>query len=400
MDKLLNRFLKYISFDTHSDDTVLKTPSTEKQKDLGRFLVDELHSLGVDNAYIDEYSYVYGYIKGTVNTKTVGLIAHLDTATEMPGKVTNPNIIDYYHGETIHLSNNVSLNPNVFQNLNNVLGHKIVTTDGTTLLGGDDKAGIAIIMSTVEKLLQGNYNYPNIFICFTPDEEIGGGTAKFNYDYFKVDFAYTLDGGAIDIINYETFNAASAIVTLHGENIHPGDAKDKMLNSALVAMEFQNMLPNIRPENTEGYEGFNHLCEINGNVNTTTLKYIIRNHDKILFEKQINDFLSIEKNLNQKYNKEVCNVEIIRSYKNMKEKIEEVPYVLEYPVQALKSFGYNTSFIPIRGGTDGANLSYNGIPCLNLGTGTFNMHGPYEYSSITDMNPMVSVLIKMFEFIK
>ena len=400
MDKILNRFLKYISFDTQSDDSSLMTPSTEKQKDLGNYLVNELKDLGIDNAYMDQFSYVYAYIPGKNNNKTVGLIAHLDTATEMPGKVTNPNIIENYQGETITLLNNVILEPKNFDSLNKVIGHKIVTTDGTTLLGGDDKAGIAIIMSTIEKIIQNNTNYPNIFICFTPDEEIGGGTAKFNYDYFKVDFAYTLDGGAIDIINYENFNAASAIVNFYGESIHPGDAKDKMINSALIAMEFQSLLPNIRPENTDGYEGFNHLCDITGSVSKTTSEYIIRNHDKNLFEKQINDFINIEEQLNKKYNKKVCSVTIKRSYKNMKEKIDEKTEVLEYPINALKAFGYNPTFVPIRGGTDGASLSYNGIPCPNLGTGTFNMHGPYEFSSITDMNTMVNVLIKMLEYIK
>lgn len=398
-EKFLNRFINYIKFDTQSDDTTNTHPSTEKQKDLGRFLVKELHELGIKNAYMDDFGYVYAKICGKTTNKTIGLIAHMDTALECLGKVDNPNIINNYQGEVIKLKNNIILDTDNFPNLKNVIGHTLVTTDGTTLLGADDKAGITIIMSTIEELLNGNYNYPNIFIAFTPDEEIGEGTLKFNYDYFKVDFAYTLDGDDIDVINFENFNAGSAIVTFNGKSIHPGSAKGKMINSQLVAMEFQSLLPDIRPENTENYEGFNHLSSINGDVSKTVCEYIIRNHDINLFQKQINDFKIITEFLNKKYGYDIVNLEIKLSYKNMKEKVNEKPYVLDYPVKALKEFGFVPKFVPIRGGTDGANLSFNGIVCPNLGTGGDNMHGPYEYVSIDNMMNMSKVIIKMLDII-
>lgn len=400
-DKLLNRFVNYISFDTQSSDETYTHPSTEKQKDLGLFLVNELKSLGIDNAYIDEFGYVYAKIKGTNESNTtVGLIAHMDTAMEFPGKVLNPNIIKNYQGQDIHLKNDINLNIRDFPSLKDVIGHTIITTDGTTLLGADDKAGIAIIMTTLEELLNGNYIYPNLFIAFTPDEEIGEGTAKFDFDYYKADFAYTLDGGPISVINYENFNAASAEIKFTGKSIHPGSAKGKMVNSQLLAMEFQSMLPNIRPENTEEYEGFNHLSSISGTVSETICDYIIRNHDNDLFEKQIQDFKDITKSLNEKYGYSAVNLKINYSYKNMEEKVNEKPYVLEYPVEALKSLGYNPTFVPIRGGTDGARLSFKGIVCPNLGTGGDNMHGPYEYVSVNDMEQMVKVVIKMLSIIK
>lgn len=395
----LNRFINYIKFDTQSSDETLTHPSTEKQKDLGQFLVKELHNLGIKNALMDEYGYVYAKIEGKTTNKTIGLIAHMDTALEAYGKVDNPNIIDSYQGEVIKLKNNITLDTTNFPNLKKVINHTLVTTDGTTLLGADDKAGITVIVSTIERLLKGNYNYPNIFIAFTPDEEIGEGTTKFKYDYFKVDYAYTLDGGDIDEINYENFNAASAVVTFNGKSIHPGSAKGKMINSQLVAMEFQRMLPDIRPENTENYEGFNHLSSIKGDVTKTMAEYIIRNHDLALFNKQINDFKDITLFLNKKYGYDVVNLEIIDSYRNMKEKVEENPDVLKYPTNALKLLGYIPKYIPIRGGTDGANLSFKGIVCPNLGTGGENCHGPYEYVSVDNMIKMSDILIKMLELI-
>lgn len=395
----LNRFINYIKFDTQSDDKTFTHPSTEKQKDLGNFLVNELKNLGIKNAYMDDFGYVYAKIDGKVTNKTVGLIAHMDTALEENGKVDNPNIIENYQGEVIKLKNNIILDTNNFPNLKNVIGHTIVTTDGTTLLGADDKAGITIIMSTIEELLKGNYNYPNIFVAFTPDEEIGEGTENFNYDYFKVDFAYTLDGDDIDVINYENFNASSAIVTFLGKSIHPGSAKGKMINSQLIAMEFQAMLPDIRPENTSDYEGFNHLSSITGDVSKTVSEYIIRNHDEVLFKKQIKDFYDITDFLNKKYGYDVVNLDIKLSYKNMKEKVNEKPYVLNYPVKALKELGFTPKFVPIRGGTDGASLSFHNIVCPNLGTGGDNMHGPYEYVSVDNMVNMSKIIIKMLDII-
>lgn len=397
---LLDRFLKYVSFDTQSADESTTFPSTLKQHLLADFLVSELQSLGVTNAYKDEFSYVYGMIPGKVN-KSIGLIAHLDTALEISGENVKPVIIDNYDGETIVLQNGLEINKNEYPFLAGLKNHQLVTTDGTTLLGADDKAGIAIIMSLVEKILSSKENLPTIYIAFTPDEEVGNGTLHFNYDYFKVDFAYTIDGGPINYINYENFNAASAFIKVNGKSIHPGSAKNKMINSLMVSMEFDNLLPKCaRPEYTEGYEGFNHLNDLNGSVSETNMSYIIRNHDFEKFEKQKQDFVSIKDYLNQKYGYEIINLEIIDSYRNMKELILPHPEILNYPANALKEFGYNPVMEPIRGGTDGARLSYEGILCPNLGTGSYNHHGPLEFADITDMNKMVDIVFYMLTTIK
>lgn len=397
---LLERFLKYVSFDTQSADESSTFPSTLKQHQLADFLVQELHSLGVTNAYKDEFSYVYGKIPGRIN-KSIGLIAHLDTALEISGENVKPNIIDQYNGESIILKNGLNISKNDFPFLTNLIGHKLVTTDGTTLLGADDKAGIAIIMTLVEKIVNSKEDLPTIYIAFTPDEEVGNGTLHFNYDYFKVDFAYTIDGGPINYINYENFNAASAIVKVNGKSIHPGSAKNKMINSLMIAMEFDRLLPqNARPEYTEAHEGFNHLNDLNGSVSNTQMNYIIRNHDFEQFEKQKQDFIRIKDYLNQKYGYEIINLEIIDSYRNMKELILPHPEILNYPACALREFGYEPVMEPIRGGTDGARLSYEGILCPNLGTGSYNHHGPMEFSDITDMNKMVDILFYMLTIIK
>lgn len=395
-NNLLERFLKYVSFDTQSSEETHTHPSTDKQKELAKFLVNELKNLGIDNAYMDEYSYVYAKIDSNNNSnKTIGLIAHLDTALESSGKV-NPKVITSYDGKTIELINN-DINPNEFSQLKNQIGHTLVTTDGTSLLGGDDKAGISVIMTYLEEILEENCPHPNLFICFTPDEEIGEGTEKFNYDYFKVDFAYTLDGGPIDVINYENFNAASAKLVFKGKSIHPGSAKGKMVNSQLLAIEFNNMLPSIRPDNTEGYEGFNHITSINGGVEETIATYIIRNHDQKLFQSQKEDFINITKKMNEKYGYNAVNLTIIDSYQNMKELVMTKPFILDYAVNALKECGHVAKFVPIRGGTDGARLTYNGIITPNLGNGDYNCHGPKEYVDIDEAYEMVSVLKTMLK---
>ena len=398
-EKILERFLKYVSFDTQSNDKTNTHPSTEKQKELGKYLVNELKSLGISNAFMDENSYVYAKIEGSIKTnKTIGLIAHLDTALECSG-IVNPKVIEKYDGKDIEL-NGISITNKMFPFLKDKKDETLVTTDGKSLLGGDDKAGIAIIVSLIEKLLKGNYEYPNLFISFTPDEEIGEGTACFNYDLFKVDFAYTLDGGPINIINYENFNAATAFLEFNGISIHPGSAKDKMVNSSLLAMEFNSLLPPIRPDNTENYEGFNHITSIFGGVEKTQVEYIIRNHDMKLFNKQKDDFINISKKMNEKYGYDAVNCKVVDSYFNMKEIVDKAPYVLEYPVEAIKEANLNPTFVPIRGGTDGARLSYNGIITPNLGTGGYNCHGPYEFVSIDEMNKMVDILINMLSKIK
>lgn len=395
--KTIDKFINYVKFDTQSEYGSTTFPSTLKQKDLGAYLVDELKSLGLDNAYMDEFGYVYAILKSNVDSdKSIGLIAHMDTATEVSGKNVNPQIINNYDGNTITLPNGLTMDPKTYSSLKKAKGHTLVTTDGTTLLGADDKAGIAIIMETIEQLINSkDAKYPNVYICFTPDEEIGSGTDHFNYDYFKVDFAYTIDGASTDTISFENFNAATAIVDITGYNIHPGDAKNKMVNSTLIAMEFNSLLPaNQTPATTEGYEGFFHLNSINGDVENTRLNYLIRNHNKDKFNVQKELMLSAAEFLNKKYNN-VVNIQIIDSYFNMSELVMKKPISLELPVKAMLANKIEAKFLPIRGGTDGARLTYDGIVCPNLGTGSYNHHGVLEYADIDEMNQMVIILITL-----
>ncbi|MGI6759074.1 MAG: peptidase T [Bacilli bacterium] len=393
-----DKFLRYVSFDTQSNPHSDTYPSTEKQKELGAALVKELHDLGIKNAYMDEYSYVYATIDGSPGhkDKAIGLIAHLDTATEMSGANVNARVIENYQGDDLVLNEalNIILSPSVFPALKDCIGHDLVVTDGTTLLGADDKAGIAIIMELVEFIVKNpNFKHPTIRIAFTPDEEIGRGTDKFNVDDFKVDFAYTLDGGKNDTINFENFNAASAEVVINGKSIHPGTAKNKMINSMLVAFEFHQMLPVFKnPAYTEKYEGFNHITEINGSVNQTKMEYIIRNHDSEEFKIQKQEFERIAEYLNDKYGENTIKLTITDSYYNMRDLVIKKPEILKIAEKAIKKIGLEPKFEPIRGGTDGALLSHKGIICPNLGTGGGNFHGAYEYASLTDMNKMVEIL--------
>lgn len=401
---ILEKFLNYVKFDTQSQENSTTQPSTLKQKDLGNFLVNELHSLGITNAYMDDKGYVYAYLASNTNSNnSIGLIAHMDTATEVSGAGVNPQIISKYDGNPIILPNGIVMNPNEYESLKKALGHTLVTTDGTTLLGGDDKAGIAIIMELLDLLVNSNeYQYPNIYIAFTPDEEIGEGATHFNYDYFKVDFAYTIDGAEINTIAYENFNAASATIEIKGYNIHPGDAKNKMINSAILAMEFNQMLPAAKtPACTEGYEGFYHLNEITGDVSYTKLHYLIRNHDQEEFEKQKELMFEIEKFMNNKYPNSPVKVTINDSYQNMRDLVMKKPISIELPVKAMEKENIEPRFSPIRGGTDGARLTYEGIVCPNLGTGSYNHHGILEYADVDEMSQLVKVLITMLaEYIK
>lgn len=395
--KTIDKFINYVKFDTQSEYNSTTFPSTLKQKDLGAYLVKELQDMGLENAYMDEFGYVYAILKSNVGSdKSIGLIAHMDTATEVSGKNVNPQIIKNYDGNTITLLNGLQINPKTYSSLKKATGHTLITTDGTTLLGADDKAGIAIIMETVEQLINSKEaKYPNVYICFTPDEEIGSGTDHFNYDYFKVDFAYTIDGASTDTISFENFNAATAIVDITGYNIHPGDAKNKMVNSTLIAMEFNNMLPsNQTPATTEGYEGFFHLNSINGDVENTKLNYLIRNHNKDKFNSQKELMIKATEYLNKKYG-HIVNLQIIDSYFNMSELVMKKPLSLELPVKAMLANKIDAKFLPIRGGTDGARLTYEGIVCPNLGTGSYNHHGVLEYADIDEMNQMVCILITL-----
>lgn len=396
---LKNRFLKYISFDTQSDESSKTIPSTSKQKELGKFLKNELNNLGLTNAFIDEFGYVYAYLESNCHSdKTIGLISHMDTSDEASGDNVKPVIIENYQGQIINVNKElgVILNPSEFPYLLKQLGHELITTDGTTLLGADDKAGIAIIMTAIDELIKGKIDYPNIIITFTPDEEIGRGTDKFNYDFYKehnCSIAYTIDGGEPNYINYENFNAASAIITINGKSIHPGSAKGKMINSQLIAMEFNSLLPsNMLPSLTDGYEGFNHLTSIEGTVSKTTMSYIIRNHDMNKFNQQKELFLFATDFLNKKYGANTVNTKINDSYYNMKDLVLTNKDILTKVEDALKENGLEPVYDPIRGGTDGARLTYSGILTPNLGTGGQNYHGPFEYLDVDEASTMVNVV--------
>lgn len=400
--KLQNRFLNYIKFDTQSDETSSSIPSTIKQKALATYLVDELHQIGLKNAYMDEFGYVYAFVESNCNCEeTIGLIAHMDTSDEASGKNIVPQIVKNYDGKTIVLNENLNmvLDPIEFPYLLQQIGHTLITTDGTTLLGADDKAGIAIIVTAVEELLHSNVQYPNLIITFTPDEEIGRGTDAFNYQYYREHncrFAYTLDGGEPKYISYENFNAASCVVQINGKSIHPGSAKNKMINSQLIAMEFNGLLPsNLLPSLTEGYEGFNHLVGMSGTVSSSTLTYIIRNHNKTLFEQQKAFFKKAMDFMNNKYGENLISISIKDSYYNMKEIVDNYPIVIDKAVLALSMNGITPSFDPIRGGTDGARLTFEGVITPNLGTGGQAFHGPYEYLDLDEASLMVNVVKKL-----
>ena len=392
---LIKRFLKYVSFDTQSDENSTTSPSTSKQLLLGKYLVNELKSIGLKDAFIDEYGIVYASLEANVegNYPTIGLIAHMDTSPDCSGKDIKPRMINNYDGSDIRLNDNLVMNVEDFPSLKNNIGEDLIVTDGNTLLGADDKAGIAIIVESIYRIINDkNHKHGKIKIAFTPDEEVGRGTEHFDVDFFDADFAYTLDGGDIHFIEYENFNASSAKVVVTGFNIHPGSAKDKMVNSITLANEFDNLLSKeSRPERTDMYDGFYHLNSIDGNVEKTTLHYIIREHDINKLHNLENDLLEAANKLNNKYGHRI-EVIITPSYKNMKEIIMEHKEVLEQAYNAFKVCDVPFKNLPIRGGTDGANLSFRGLPCPNLGDGGYNFHGRYEYVSTTQMQQMVKIV--------
>lgn len=401
--KVQERFLKYVSFDTQSQDDSNTTPSTLKQLKLADFLVNELKSIGVDDAYVDEFGIVYGSVPANVddaNVPTIGFVAHMDTSPDMSGENVKPRIIENYDGKDIVLNEelNIVMGPSDFESLNSKVGEDLIVTDGTTLLGADDKAGIAEIMTMVDTIISENRKHGTIKIAFTPDEEVGRGADHFDVKGFAADFAYTVDGGEVDFVEYENFNAATANINIQGRSIHPGSAKGKMLNALLIGMEFHSMLPvEQNPAYTEGYEGFNHLTDMHGECEHAFMSYIIRNHDETLFEKQKEDFRRIATYLNSKYPEETIQLEIVDSYSNMRQIIEKDMSVIELVEKSMKDLGINPIRNAIRGGTDGARLTYEGLPCPNLGTGGYNYHGKYEYASIQEMETSVSLLLKMIE---
>lgn len=401
--EIKERFLNYVSFDTQSVENSQTVPSTSKQLKLGKYLVEELQSLGIENAKIDEYGVVYGTIPSNNNHQgdVIGFIAHMDTSPDASGKDINPQIIKNYQGQKITLNEDkkLYLDPEQYPQLLHLIHHDLITTDGTTLLGADDKAGIAIIMQMVEYLhTHPEFKHNDIQIAFTPDEEIGCGSNHFDVKYFNADYAYTIDGGDIHIIEYENFNAFSAKVNIHGRSIHPGSAKNKMINSTRVAYEFDSLLPvHMRPESTEGYEGFNHLHAIQGTCEETTMDYIIRNHDLQQAKKQCQEFIDIVEFLNKKYGYQIIDLTITESYLNMKEALKDHMFIVEQALAAIKENGLDAYCSPIRGGTDGARLTFMGLPCPNLGTGGFNYHGPYEYCSLTMMEKQVQILLHILK---
>jgi tripeptide aminopeptidase len=398
--KIIERFLKYVKFDTQSKVEVEEYPSTAKQLKLLKYLKEELIELKIE-ANLDEYGYIIGKIPSNVNKKVpvLALIAHVDTSPDASGKDINARIIKNYDGKNIVLNDthNIVLKPSVFPSLKDNVGDDIIVTDGNTLLGADDKLGVSEIMAVAEYLQENpEFKHGEIVILFTPDEEVGNGTQYIDVRKLNADFAYTLDGGKVGEIAYENFNAAGAKITIHGKSVHPGSAKNKMLHSVRVAQEFGMFLPmEMTPELTEGYEGFNHLITCKGNVEKTELTYIIRNHNRELFEKQKEDFINATEVINKKYGDQTCILEIVDQYFNMNEILKDHKYIVEVAKEAIKEVGLDPIIEPIRGGTDGARLTYLGLPCPNLGTGGYNFHGPYEYCSIQEAEKAAEIVLKI-----
>ena len=391
------RFLKYIRVYTTSDDNSETIPSTQRQFDLGNKLTQEMKELGISNVRIDDKCYVYGEIpaaKGYEDAPGIGFIAHMDTAPDFSGEGVNPQIIQNYDGSRVALGNSgLFLDPADFPHLSSLKGRTLITTDGTTLLGGDDKAGIAEIMTLAEILLKEDIPHGKICIGFTPDEEIGRGADCFDIENFGADFAYTVDGGVENELEYENFNAAGAEVHIKGFPVHPGSSKNTLVNAVQVAVEFHNMLPaGETPRYTEEYEGFYHLCDLNGDIAQASMVYIIRDHDSHLFESRISTMKHIAKLLNEKYGVGTVTLTIKEQYQNMKEKIEPCMHLIENAKLAAQEAGLSPVTVPIRGGTDGARLSYMGLPCPNLGTGGYAAHGPCEHITVEGMDLVVEIL--------
>ena len=392
------RLLKYARVYTTSDDKSGEHPSTQRQFDLARMLVDELKGLGIENAQLDDKCYVYASIEaseGCENAPAIGLIAHMDTAPDFCGEGVNPRLIENYDGEDIVLGDSGRvIRTDQFPHLQQLKGRTLIVTDGNTLLGSDDKSGIAEIMTAAERILAENIPHGKICIAFTPDEEIGGGTDFFDIERFGADYAYTLDGSLEGEMEYENFNAAAAEITVHGFNVHPGEAKDRMINAALVAMEFNSMLPAAEiPARTEGYEGFFHLTDMDGNNEIAHLSYIIRDHSKERFAGRKEQMKHIAKVLNERYGEGTVKLAIRDQYYNMEEMIRPHFHLVETALAAIEEVGLTPVTRPERGGTDGAMLSYKGLPCPNLGTGGFAFHGPYEHCSVEGLDLTVDIVL-------
>lgn len=391
------RLLKYVSYWTTSDEECRQIPSSERQFELGKVLEQELHDLGLEKVTLTDHCYVYGLLpatKGYADKPAVGFISHMDTAPDFSGKDVKPQIIPDYDGNDVLLKGSGAyLKVSDFPTLKTLKGRTLITTDGTTLLGADDKAGVSEIMTAVEQIITEKIPHGDIWIGFTPDEEVGSGADLFDLDYFKARFAYTVDGDYEGEVAYENFNAASASFEINGVNVHPGEAKDIMINAALVGCEIASLLPeNETPAHTEGREGFYHLTDFSGDIAHAKVNYIVRDHDKATFEKRLDTLRGIEKKMNEKYHADTVKLNIQHSYSNMLEVIEKNEYVVAIAKKAIKNVGLEPVSRPVRGGTDGARLSFMGLPCPNLGTGGYGFHGPFEHISVEGMDTAVSVI--------
>jgi len=399
---ILERFFRYIKIDTKSDESSESFPSTKKQYDLLNLLKAELTALGL-KAEIDEHGYVMATLPANTDKKipVLGFVAHVDTSPDMSGENVNPQIWKNYDGGSIVINKelNLVLSPELFPEMLEYKGDTIITTDGTTLLGADDKAGITEIMTAVKYLVEHpEIKHGEIKIGFTPDEEIGRGVDFFDVKKFGAEFAYTMDGGGVGELEYENFNAAKLTVSIQGRNVHPGYAKDKMLNSMLIAMEYNALLPvNMRPEYTEHYDGFFHLISMNGTVENSTITYIVRDHDRAKFEAKKKTAVECADFLNKRYGEGVVKAELKDQYFNMREKVEPVYHIVEIAEKAMVELGIEPKVVPIRGGTDGARLSFMGLPCPNIFAGGLNFHGKFEYVPLESMEKATKVILKVIE---
>jgi len=400
---IINRFIKYVTTDTESDPNNTAFPSTAKQWDLANILIEELKEIGMKEIELDQNCYIMATLPGNIDYEvpTIGFIAHIDTSPDFTGANVKPQIIENYQGNDIVLNKekNIILSPDYFNDLLLYKGQTIITTDGTTLLGADDKAGVTEIVSAMEYLIQHpEIKHGKIRICFTPDEEVGKGAHLFNVAKFGAAWAYTMDGSQIGELEYENFNAAGAKITIAGKMVHPGYAKGKMINSMLIANEFIAALPAQEvPESTSGYEGFFHLHDIKGEVETTVLKYIVRDHDLDLFEKRKILIQKISSDLNEKYGQDLVKVSIKNQYFNMKTKITPVMHIVDIAEEAIRELGITPLIKPIRGGTDGSQLSYKGLPCPNIFAGGHNFHGRFEYVPVESMIKATEVIVSIAE---
>ena len=401
MESVIDRFLRYVKIDTQSEPDKTEIPSTEKQWNLANLLADEMKRMGLTEVTVDEHAYVMATLPANTkeNLPVIGFIAHMDTSPDFTAENVNPVIRENYDGGDIILNKKkkIIMSPGYFTGLKKYAGQTLITTDGTTLLGADDKAGVAEILTAMEYLINNpGIKHGKIRVGFTPDEEVGRGADLFDVKKFGADFAYTIDGGELGELEFENFNAAGATVTVTGKSVHPGYAKNKMINAILVANDFINRFPvNEVPEKTEGYEGFYHLYKFNGGVDKAVLQYIIRDHDRNTFEKRKEFFNAQAKAINDKYGEEVVSVEMKDQYYNMREKIEDKMFIVERAKKAMEKAGVRPIVKAIRGGTDGARLSFEGLPCPNIFTGGHNFHGQYEFIPVESMEKAVEVIVNI-----